>query len=124
MKIAIDGDFSKTKKYLKTLVEKQKKLSLDDWGRRGVEALRSSTPVDTGKTASSWSYVIEKTPNGITISWINSNVNKGVNIALLIQYGHVTGNGVYIQGIDYINPALRGIFYGIANDAWKEVTRE
>lgn len=121
MKISIDGDFSKTKSFLKNLNKKQKNLSLDDWGRKGVEALSSATPIDTGKTASSWSYKIENEKNGTRLSWYNSNVNNGVSIALLIQYGHVTGNGAYIEGIDYINPALRGIFNNIAEDAWKEV---
>lgn len=121
MRLSIDGDFSKTKKFLKQLMDSQKKLSLDEWGRRGVEALSSATPVDTGKTASSWSYIIENTRNGVRLSWINSNVNNGVNIALLIQYGHVTRSGTYIQGIDYINPALRAVFNNIAEEAWKEV---
>lgn len=121
MKLSIDGDFSKTKSFLKNLSKKQKQLSLDDWGRAGVAALSSATPVDTGKTASSWSYSIEKRKDGVSLVWNNSNVNDGVNIALLIQYGHVTRNGVYIQGRDYINPALMPIFEQIADSAWKEV---
>lgn len=121
MRLSMDGDFSKTKNFLKQLTGSQKKLSLDEWGRRGVEALSSATPVDTGKTASSWSYIIESTRNGVRLSWINSNVNNGVNIALLIQYGHVTRSGAYVQGIDYINPALRAVFNNIAEEAWKEV---
>lgn len=121
MKLSIDGDFSKTKSFLKNLSKKQKQLSLDDWGRAGVAALSSATPVDTGKTASSWSYSIEQRSDGVSLVWNNSNVNDGVNIALLIQYGHVTRNGVYIQGRDYINPALMPIFEQIADSAWKEV---
>lgn len=121
MKLSIDGDFSKTKSFLKNMMKKQKQLSLDDWGRLGVEALSSSTPVDTGKTASSWSYSIEETKNGITLAWNNENVNKGVNIALIIQYGHVTRNGVFIKGRDYINPALAPVFDRIEESAWREV---
>lgn len=121
MKLSIDGDFSKTKSFLKNLSKKQKQLSLDDWGRAGVAALSSATPVDTGKTASSWSYSIEQRSDGVSLVWNNSNVNDGVNIALIIQYGHVTKNGVYVQGRDYINPALVPIFDKLAEAAWKEV---
>lgn len=121
MKLSIDGDFSKTKSFLKNLSKKQKQLSLDDWGRAGVAALSSATPVDTGKTASSWSYSIEQRNDGVSLVWNNSNVNDGVNIALIIQYGHVTRNGVYVQGRDYINPALVPIFDKLAEAAWKEV---
>ena len=121
MKLSIDGDFSKTKSFLKNLSKKQKQLSLDDWGRAGVAALSSATPVDTGKTASSWSYSIEQRKGGVSLVWNNSNVNDGVNIALIIQYGHVTRNGVYVQGRDYINPALVPIFDKLAESAWKEV---
>lgn len=121
MKLSIDGDFSKTKSFLKNLSKKQKQLSLDDWGRAGVAALSSATPVDTGKTASSWSYSIEQRSDGVSLVWNNSNVNDGVNIALIIQYGHVTRNGVYVQGRDYINPALVPIFDKLAESAWKEV---
>ena len=121
MKLSIDGDFSKTKSFLKNLSKKQKQLSLDDWGRAGVAALSSATPVDTGKTASSWSYSIEQRSDGVSLVWNNSNVNDGVNIALIIQYGHVTRNGAYVQGRDYINPALVPIFDKLAESAWKEV---
>lgn len=121
MKLSIDGDFSKTKSFLKNLSKKQKQLSLDDWGRAGVAALSSATPVDTGKTASSWSYSIEQRSDGVSLVWNNSNVNDGVNIALIIQYGHVTRNGVYVQGRDYINPALVPIFDKLAESVWKEV---
>lgn len=121
MSLSIDGDFSKTKSFLKNIGKKTKELSLDEWGRMGVDALSSATPIDTGKTASSWSYSINQTKSGVTLTWNNENVNKGVNIALIIQYGHVTRNGVFIQGRDYINPALRPIFDKIEDTAWKEV---
>lgn len=95
---------------------------LDKYGRKGVEALSKATPKDTGKTAASWNYEIHHSKDGAIINWTNSNVNKGANIAILIQYGHGTRNGGYVAGFDYINPALRPIFDEIANSAWKEVT--
>ena len=88
----------------------------------GADALANATPIDTGLTASSWSYEIVEDDGGATIYWKNSNVVKGVSIAVILQYGHGTGTGGYVEGIDYINPALRSIFEGIADDAWKEVT--
>ena len=94
---------------------------LDKYGKRGVDALRSATPIDSGLTADSWEYEIEKTANGYGISWNNTNVNKGVKIALLLQYGHGTGTGGFVQGVDYINPALTPIFDELANAAWNEV---
>lgn len=96
---------------------------LSEYGRKGVEALASSTPVDTGKTADSWEYTIETTSNRTTISWSNSNENQGYNIALMLQYGHGTKNGGYVKGIDYINPAIKPIFEAMASELWKEVTR-
>lgn len=117
------GDFKKTSQFLKEV----KKLGIDDvlnsYGQKGVEALAAATPTDTGKTAASWSYSIEKTKDGITLSWNNSNVNKGVPIAVILQYGHATGTGGWVEGVDYINPALRPIFQQIADDAWEEIIR-
>ena len=105
---------------------KSKKLNfrekLKAYAELGVVALAANTPMKTGKTASSWGYEIQETRNGIKIYWTNSNENKGVNIAVLIQYGHATGSGGYVQGIDYINPAMRPIFESIANNLWKEVS--
>ena len=121
MGLSIDGDFDKTNSFLKKIRKKTDSLSLDEWGQLGVEALSSATPVDTGKTASSWTYSIDKTEKGYSLNWNNSNVNDGVNIALIIQYGHVAQNGVYVAGYDYINPALRPIFDKIAETAWREV---
>lgn len=118
------GDFSKTNKFLKSLQEKRFLRKLDYWGRLGVEALSAATPVDTGTTAASWDYEIHHTKTGATLIWTNSNTNKGVSIALLIQYGHGTGSGGYVQGRDYINPAMKPIFDKIEEEAWKEVTYE
>lgn len=117
------GDFSKTLKYFQDLKSTDYEKVLGKYGERGVEALRAATPRDTGKTAESWSYKIERGHDGVTISWHNSNTNDGVNIAVLLQYGHGTGWGGYIQGVDYINPAMRPIFDQIIKDAWEEVRR-
>ena len=121
MSLSIDGDFSKSKSFLKNILKKTKELSLDEWGRIGVDALSSATPIDTGKTAGSWYYTVVNSRSGLKLTWNNKNVNEGVNIALIIQYGHVGRNGVYIEGRDYINPALRPVFDKIAETAWKEV---
>ena len=123
MHITCSGDLSKTLKFLNRLQNKEYLNILSQYGQRGVEALRAATPADTGKTANSWYYEIEEGRNGATISWCNSHVNKVV-IAAIIQYGHGTGTGGYVQGIDYINPAMKPIFDALANECWKEVTRE
>ena len=118
------GDFSKTYKYFKdlSLFSSYKLMGvLEKYGNEGVKALQSTTPKDSGLTASSWSYDIEVEKDLITISWNNSNINDGVPIAVLIQYGHGTGTGGYVEGVDYINPAMHPIFKQIADSAWKEV---
>ena len=117
------GDLSPTMGFLKDSLKRKYLKNLDKYGRMGVDALSKATPVDTGKTAASWSYEIEKTEHGVAIVWSNSNVNKGENIAVLIQYGHGTRNGGFVAGREYINPALRPIFDEIAENAWKEVTK-
>lgn len=95
---------------------------LNEYGKQGVELLRDATPVDTGKTATGWDYEIEVNSQGISLYWVNNNVNEGVPIAILIQYGHATRSGSYVQGIDYINPALRPLFESMATKLWKEVS--
>lgn len=117
------GDFSKTEKFLKKLRKLDLDSVLDKYGKLGVDALSKATPVDTGKTAASWGYKITKARDVVTITWTNSNVNNGVPIALLIQYGHGTGTGGYVQGIDYIKPAIRPIFDDLAKALWEEVTK-
>ena len=116
------GDFSKTESFLKKLHKLDLDSVLDKYGKLGVQALASATPVETGKTAASWDYKIEKGKGVVTITWTNSNVNNGVPIALLIQYGHGTGTGGYVQGRDYIKPAILPIFDQLADALWKEVT--
>lgn len=122
IRVSVKGDWKKTMSFLQSA----KKLSFDDilnkYGNEGVRALSEATPVDTGKTASSWSYEIEKTRGGATITWTNSNVVNHVNIALILQYGHGTRNGGYVVGRDYINPAIQPMFDKMVEDAWREVT--
>lgn len=112
------GDFSRLTGFLK------KPIKLDDldvYGREGVKALMSATPVDTGLTANSWNYKIEQAQGSVTISFHNSNIQNGVPIAIILQYGHGTGNGGWVEGRDYINPAIRPIFDKIANNAFNKV---
>lgn len=116
------GDFSKTEKFLNTISKKLYYRNLQKYAEQGVAALASATPIDSGTTANSWDYEIRQTKNSVSIYWTNSNVNKGVPIAVIIQYGHGTRNGGYVQGRDYINPAMRPIFDKIAENVWKEVT--
>lgn len=117
------GDFSKVTRYFEKLKETAKLGVLDKYGREGVAALASATPTDTGKTASSWSYTIERQNGSVAIVFENSNINKGVPIAIILQYGHGTGTGGWVAGRDYINPAIQPIFDKIADEAWKEVTK-
>ena len=118
------GDLSKTYKFLDKISKKIVYNRLEMYGQRGVNALAAATPKDTGLTAASWYYEVERTDNDLAIYWKNSNTNNGVNIAIILQYGHGTNGGGYVRGIDYINPALRPIFEEIANDVWEEVTEQ
>lgn len=115
------GDFRKLNRYLERAKELVRKGELDKYGREGVAALAAATPVDTGLTALSWYYKIERKNSNISISFHNSNIQNGVPIAIILQYGHATGGGGYVQGKDYINPAIRPVFEKIADDAWEEV---
>lgn len=117
------GDFSKFTRYLEKIKGVAHLSVLDKYGREGVAALESATPVESGKTANSWYYEISNTNGSATISFHNSNINKGVNIAIILQYGHGTGTGGWVEGRDYINPAIQPIFDRIADDAWEEVTK-
>jgi hypothetical protein len=117
------GDFSKTNRFLKKAKNAIRISELDKYGQAGVAALSSATPKDSGKTASSWYYEIERQNGSVSIIFNNSNVNNGVPIAIILQYGHGTGTGGWVEGRDYIKPAIRPIFDEIANSAWKEVTK-
>lgn len=116
------GNFNRVERFLNRVSDREYLNVLDHYGQMGVEALSKATPVDTGLTASSWTYEIERNRDQTTISWLNTNTNQGVNIAVILQYGHGTGTGGYVQGRDYINPAMRPVFDKIADQAWREVS--
>lgn len=116
------GNFDKTEKFLKKSFGRGYLDVLEKYAQQGVAALSAATPVDTGLTAVSWEYEIIQNDSAISIIWKNLNEHNGVNIAIILQYGHGTRNGGYVQGIDYINPALKAIFEEMEDAAWKEVT--
>lgn len=119
------GDWTDTTDWLGKTLDKMLHLDsssvLEKYGQRGVDALSAATPYRTGKTSKSWNYEIRHENGSVVIDWYNENENEGENIALLIQYGHGTKQGAYIQGRDYINPAMRPIFDGIREEVWREV---
>lgn len=117
------GDLSKTTKFLGNVHKALTRADLDEYGRKGVEALASATPTDTGVTAGSWYYKIEHKRGATVITFCNSNIQNGVPIAIILQYGHGTTNGGWVQGRDYINPAIQPVFDNLAKEAWKEVTK-
>lgn len=117
------GDFSKLTSYLEHAKNAVKSGELDRYGQEGVAALASATPVDSGLTANSWYYKVEHNKGSATISFYNSNIQNGVSIAIILQYGHGTRNGGWVAGRDYINPAIQPIFDRIAENAWREVTK-
>lgn len=122
IKIKQSGNFNNTERFFKRAQKMDFFRNLEKYAREGVTALASATPVDSGTTAASWGYEIQKRHGKVSIYWTNSNINNGVPIAVILQYGHGTNNGGYVQGRDYINPAIRPIFDKIAENAWKEVT--
>ena len=117
------GDFSNLTRFLERAKEAVHIGDLDKYGRAGVEALASATPVDSGETAISWYYEITNSNGSARITFNNSNIQNGVPIAIILQYGHGTGTGGWVEGRDYINPAIQPIFDEIANNAWREVTK-
>lgn len=117
------GDFAKLSSYLERVKEAAKLGILDKYGREGVAALSSATPVDTGLTANSWYYTIERKDGTVSIQFNNSNIRNGVPIAIILQLGHGTGTGGWVEGRDYINPAILPVFDRIAQSAWEEVTK-
>lgn len=117
------GDFSKSMKFLERSKNSVNLADLDKYGREGVAALASATPVDSGLTASSWYYDILQKKDSVTIRYNNSNIQNGVPIAVIIQYGHGTGTGGWVEGRDYINPAIQPVFDKIVNNLWREVTK-
>lgn len=117
------GDFSKTTKFLTRVTQTVRRSDLERYAKKGVAALASATPVETGLTADSWTYEIITKKGSITINFINTNVQQNVPIAVIIQYGHGTGTGGWVEGRDYINPAIQPIFDEMINDIWREVTK-
>lgn len=117
------GNFKRTNSFLERCLEIPHLGELDKYGREGVAALSAATPNDSGDTANSWSYEIERNNGQVSIIWSNSNRVNDVNIAVILQYGHATRNGAWVEGIDYINPAIQPLFDKIAQTAWKEVIK-
>lgn len=123
MKITMNsyGSFKNTENLLSRIRSRKWEHIIRPYTERGLDALRAATPSRTGATAQAWYSEVHRTREGYEIVWANSNINKGANIAVLLQYGHGTGTGGYVRGIDYINPALKPVFQSIADDAWKEM---
>lgn len=119
--IKCTGDFTKTKKFLKNANKMRTVDILNKYGKIGVTALRNNTPTKTGVSAASWSYKVEKSKGGYTLTWLNNNTADGIPVVLLLHYGHRTRNGGYVSGVDFINPALKPIFEDISNGVWEEV---
>lgn len=115
------GSFKNTENFFKKSLKRDYLKILDRYAQEGVKALAAATPIDTGKTAASWGYEIKQFNGEVRIIWTNSNIQDGVPIALIIQYGHVLPSGAYIQGRDYINPAIKPVFDKLAENVWKEV---
>ena len=115
------GDFKKLTNFLEKMKRMFDVSMLDKYGREGVAALSATTPVDSGKTASSWTYEIKDIKDGVALTFDNTNIQNGVSIAIILQYGHGTRNGGWVEGRDYINPAIQPVFDKLANEAWKEV---
>lgn len=124
IKIKVSGDFKKTNKFFDNLLKPVKMSTLDKYGKMGVKLLADNTPKDSGKTAASWDYVISREEGKTSIIWVNNNINKNQNIAIILQYGHATRNGGYVEGKDYINPALQPLFDKMSKDLWEEVINE
>lgn len=122
IKVRHRGNFNKLEKFFNRVTNKSYLNILEKYGEKGVEALRKNTPVDSGKTADSWMFEIRHTRDTTSISFLNTNVNDGVNIALILRYGHGTGTGGFVRGINYIDPAIQPIFEEMAEELWREVT--
>lgn len=123
IKMVSKGTFSRTYKYLETIKDRILKTPLDKYGQMGVDALASATPMDTGETALSWYYEIIQEPGRVRLAFCNSHIENFVPIAVILQYGHATRNGGWVEGRDYINPVIQPIFDEIADKMWKEVTK-
>lgn len=121
--VKVKGSFNKSEKFLTRMKQREQFTALAKYGPKGVAVLRDATPKESSRTANAWTYEIVQKPGYFAISWNNSHVEAGIPVAILIQYGHGTRTGGYVQGRDYINPAIRPIFDEIAADMWKVVTK-
>lgn len=117
------GNFDKTEKWYDRMLRRDHIRILNEYGERGVAALKAATPVDSGITADSWSYEIKQDNKKITIAFNNSSESNGCNIVILLMYGHGTKNGGYVQANDFVNPTLEPIFRDLADAAWREVKK-
>jgi len=115
------GDFNNTERFLKNAIDMDIESIMDSYGPEGVRALASATPARSGRTASSWNYEVSSSKGSCVITWYNTHINRGFNIAIGLQYGHGTGTGGWVTGVDYINPALVSVFDNIARSIWEEV---
>ena len=116
------GSFKKTDSFLATMLRGSVASQLDKYGREGVAALASATPMESGESAASWGYTVTKTGGSYSITWTNNHMAGSVPVVILLQYGHGTGTGGYVSGHDFINPAIKPIFDKIAENVWKAVT--
>jgi hypothetical protein len=123
IKVLVRGSTKNVDVFFNRMIRREQFAQLEKFGQIGVNALAAATPEETGETANSWYYEIFQRPGYYSIRWANSHMEEGISIAAILQYGHATGSGAYIQGVDYINPAMLPIFEEIAADMWKEVTR-
>ena len=123
IQVQVSGNTSKADAFLQRMVGRKQFEGLEKYGPIGVQALSAATPEETGETADSWYYEVVSRPGYFAIHWLNSNMEDGISIAAIIQYGHATGTGAFIQGYDYINPAMRPVFAQMIDDMWKEVIR-
>ena len=121
IRIKHKGNFRNTERFFAQAQKATPRQILERYGQAGVTALASATPVESGETAAAWRYEIVENSDGYSIFWNNSNINKGVNIAVILQYGHGTGTGGYVPPVDYINPAMKPIFKEIEDNIREEV---
>lgn len=123
IKIKHKGDFSNTEKFMNRVLKRDYLNILAEYGKRGVNALSANTPAQSGKTADSWDYGIDVENGKVTLYWTNSNENEGVNIAILLIYGHGTQNGSYVQGINFVDPVMQPLFDQMARETWDRVIK-
>ena len=124
IRCTVKGDFKKTRNFLRRSTRLNLESLLKQYAEEGAEALKAATPIVTGKTSESWTYKIEVSRSKVSVDWYNTNENEGVSIAVILEYGHGTGWGGYVQGRHYISPAIQPVFDKITTAIWKEVTRD